>query len=166
MAWVDPRFLSGSRGVVRDKTPDAIPPSSAVDGFHPSMTRFKRYFFLGLAAATVFGAASGCGRGQTVEARGPAAREPETKSVGPSHGGESLQETLAAAGKSIQAGAFEEGAAQIARLPLSGRQFTPEEGVAYRRALSDAYSRALEAASKGDPKAKAAVQILRAAHPR
>ena len=40
--------------------------------------------------------------------------------------------------------------------------FTPQEAAEYRRKLNEAYSAALEAAEKGDPRAKAAIEMIRA----
>ena len=46
---------------------------------------------------------------------------------------------------------------------IEGVKFSDKDAAAYRDALQETYSRALEAAGTGDPKAKAALDMIRAA---
>jgi hypothetical protein len=66
----------------------------------------------------------------------------------------------------LKAGNVDEAAAQLARLQLQGASFNAQQARDYRQALSEAYDRAIEAAQHGDPRAQAALQLLRAAGPR
>jgi hypothetical protein len=73
---------------------------------------------------------------------------------------------VAEAEKLVTGGSYDEAAARLLKMRISGTQFTQKDAAAYRDALQEAYSRALEAASKGDPRGKAAVEMIRAARPR
>jgi hypothetical protein len=73
---------------------------------------------------------------------------------------------LAPVNDSLKSGAFDDAAAQLLALQNSGQNFTPKEAADYRQAMNDAYTRALEAAEKGDQRAIAALQMLRASKPR
>jgi uncharacterized membrane protein len=66
----------------------------------------------------------------------------------------------------MKAGQVDEAAAALAQLRMSGATFNHQQAKDYRQALSEAYDRAIEAAQRGDPKAQAALQMLRAAAPR
>src|SRR5688572_24505176 len=70
---------------------------------------------------------------------------------------------LAGADQALKDGSFDDAAAQLLQLRNSGHQFSDREATAYRRALNEAYTRALEAAEKGDPRAEAAIKMIRAA---
>jgi hypothetical protein len=70
---------------------------------------------------------------------------------------------LAAVNDSLKAGSFDDAAARLLELQASGRNFTPSEAKEYRRALNEAYTKALEAAEKGDARAEAAIKMIRAA---
>jgi len=74
-----------------------------------------------------------------------------------------VRQAVAEAEKSLRGGSYDEAAAQLLKLRISGVRFSEKEAVAYRNALQDAYSRALEAAGKGDPRGKAALEMIRAA---
>lgn len=80
-----------------------------------------------------------------------------------SAGSPELKASFANVQTSLKGGSFDDAAAQLLKMRASGHEFSQKDGAAYREALSEAYSRALEAASKGDPRAKAAVQMIRAA---
>ena len=73
-----------------------------------------------------------------------------------------LDQNLTQARDSIKAGSYDEAAAELLRMRMSGAEFSARDAAQYRQTLSEAYSRALEAAAKGDPKAQAAVKMLRA----
>ncbi|MDB6040569.1 MAG: hypothetical protein JWM99_4410 [Verrucomicrobiales bacterium] len=73
---------------------------------------------------------------------------------------------LKAAANLVQAGALDEAAARLIKIRASASSFTPHEAAQFRETMATAYSRALEAAQKGDPKAQAAVQLLRVAGPK
>jgi hypothetical protein len=75
-------------------------------------------------------------------------------------------EVITAARTLLKAGSVEEAAAHLASLQIQGASFSAQQAKDYRQALSEAYDRAIEAAQRGDPKAQAALQLLRAAGPR
>ena len=113
-------------------------------------------------AVVAFG--SGCRSKEKAPDTVPApANASATEENQPAHPDAALRPMLSSTETLLKSGAYDEAAAQLVQMRTSGRQFTPQEAVAYRRSLSDAYTRALEAAEKGDPKAKAALQMLRAA---
>jgi hypothetical protein len=64
---------------------------------------------------------------------------------------------------SLKAGALDDAAARLFNMRASGREFSQSEAVEFRKALDEVYTRALEAAEKGDPRAEAALEIIRAA---
>jgi hypothetical protein len=74
--------------------------------------------------------------------------------------------TIAEAEKLLRGGSYDEAAARLLKMRISGTQFSAKDAAAYRDALQVAYSRALEAAAKGDPKGRAALEMIRAARPR
>lgn len=76
-----------------------------------------------------------------------------------------IQQTLTTVESSITGGSYDEAAASLLKMRANQTKFSQPDAAAYRRALEDAYSRALEAASKGDARARAAVQMIRAAGP-
>jgi len=73
---------------------------------------------------------------------------------------------IEAARTSLKAGNVDEAAARLAQLQLQGTRFNAQQAKDYRQALSEAYDRAIEGAQRGDPRAQAALQLLRAAGPR
>ena len=75
-------------------------------------------------------------------------------------------EAITSARNLLKAGNVEEAAAQLARLQLQGASFNAQQAKDYREALSEAYDSAIEGVQRGDPKAQAALQLLRAAGPR
>jgi hypothetical protein len=77
-----------------------------------------------------------------------------------------IRQTVAEAEKLAVVGSYDEAAARLLKLRMSGAQFSEKDAAAYRDALQAAYSRALEAAGKGDPRGKAAVEMIRAARAR
>lgn len=70
--------------------------------------------------------------------------------------------TFTAVDQSLKTGAFDDAAARLFEMRASGKQFSNEEAAEYRRKLNEAYTAALEAAEKGDPRAKAAIDLIRA----
>ena len=72
---------------------------------------------------------------------------------------------ISEADKLVKKGAIDEAAANLVKLQGKASQFTSAEGDAYRQTLSDTYSRALEAAQKGDPRGQAALDLIRATKP-
>jgi len=64
--------------------------------------------------------------------------------------------------QSLKAGSFDDAAARLLEMRTVRSDFTPQEAAEYRRKLNEAYSAALEAAEKGDPRAKAAIEMIRA----
>ncbi len=73
---------------------------------------------------------------------------------------------ISAARNSLKAGQVDEAAARLAQLQMQSATFNAQQAKDYRQTLSEAYDRAIEAAQRGDPKAQAALQLLRAASPR
>lgn len=74
----------------------------------------------------------------------------------------SLAPTLQVVDQEIKAGKFDDAAAKLMGLRAAGYQFNNREGAEFRRAMNDAYSQAVEAAAKGDPRGKVAMEMLRA----
>ncbi len=70
--------------------------------------------------------------------------------------------TFSQVDQSLKAGSFDDAAARLLEMRTVKQDFTPEEAAEYRRKLNEAYSAALEAADKGDPRAKAAIEMIRA----
>lgn len=64
--------------------------------------------------------------------------------------------------KALQAGEYDTAAAQLLGMRASGKQFSEAEAAQYRQLLNDAYIQALEPAQKGDARAKAAIEMIRA----
>ena len=64
--------------------------------------------------------------------------------------------------KALQAGEYDTAAAQLLGMRASGKQFSEVEAAQYRQLLNDAYIQALEPAQKGDARAKAAIEMIRA----
>ena len=77
-----------------------------------------------------------------------------------------IRQGVAEAEKSLRSGSYDEAAARLLKMRISGVQFSEKDAAAYRNTLQEAYSRALEAADKGDPRGKAAVEMIRAARAR
>lgn len=77
-----------------------------------------------------------------------------------------LQASLARVQDSLKEGSYDVAAANLLKLRRDGTHFSQQDAELYRQTLADAYTRALEAAGKGDPKGKAALQMIRAAGPR
>lgn len=72
-------------------------------------------------------------------------------------------EGIAAASQSLEAGKFDEAAARLLEVRTSGKELSAKEAADYREALEAAYSQALEASQKGDPRAQATLQMIKAA---
>ena len=66
----------------------------------------------------------------------------------------------------VKSGAIDEGAARLVQIQAARPEFSPREASRYRQVMADAYSRALDGAQKGDPRAQAALQLLRVARPK
>ena len=77
-----------------------------------------------------------------------------------------VRQAIVEAETSLHGGSYDEAAARLLKMRISGAQFSQKDAAAYRDALQEAYSRALDAASKGDPRGKAAVEMIRATRPR
>jgi hypothetical protein len=78
--------------------------------------------------------------------------------------GKAASPALGAVNASLKTGAYDDAAARLLELQASGHNFSPREAAEYRRALNEAYTRALEAADKGDARAEAAIKMIRAAN--
>jgi hypothetical protein len=112
----------------------------------------------GIAAWAVALFFLGCNKSvdEAPTAAAPVVKAAETKGPAPA---------LAGVNESLKNGKFDDAAAILLELQASGRNFTPKEAADYRKAMNDAYTRALEAADKGDKRAEAAIQMIRAASP-
>jgi hypothetical protein len=73
---------------------------------------------------------------------------------------------IKAAADLVQSGALDDAAARLVQIRSSASSFTPRQASQYRQTMAEAYSRALEGAQKGDPRAQAALQLLRVAGPK
>lgn len=105
---------------------------------------------------------AGCGAQpeSTTTSAPAAAHEPAAADNSPT------SSSIAAARADLKAGKVDDAAAKLAGLQMQQATFTTEQAKDYRQALSDAFDKAMDAAQKGDPKAEAAIQLLRAAGPR
>ena len=133
-----------------------------VKSFQPLM---KQVLLGVLGAALAFVAAVGCSskkESPAPTAAQPAATPDATAAPAPS----STTEVISAARNSIKAGNVDEAAARLAQLQAQGASFNANQAKDYRQALREAYDRAYEGAQRGDPRAQAALQLLRAAGPR
>ena len=77
-----------------------------------------------------------------------------------------LRQSVVEAKKLAAAGSCDVAAARLLKMRIDGTKFSDKDAAAYRDALQEAYSRALEAAANGDPKGKAALDMIRAARGR
>jgi len=77
-----------------------------------------------------------------------------------------LRQKVAEARKLAASGSCDEAAARLLKMRIDSTKFSNKDAAAYREALQDTYSRALEAAGKGDPKGQAALEMIRAARGR
>lgn len=118
------------------------------------MARFEFGIAACAAALFLFGCSKSADEAPAVAAR--AVKTAEMKGPAPA---------LAGVNESLKTGAYDDAAARLLELQASGRNFTPKEAADYRKAMNEAYTRALEAAEKGDKKAEAAIQMIRAASP-
>jgi len=123
-----------------------------------------------LGAAFVLSAWAGCSSKKEPAAAAPAdavqavpalAQEPASSAAT-----NSPTEAITTARNLLKAGNVDEAAARLAQLQLQGASFNAQQAKDYRQALSEAYDRAIEGVQRGDPKAQAALQLLRAAGPR
>jgi outer membrane PBP1 activator LpoA protein len=96
----------------------------------------------------------------------PAADQAITQDAAQTAAASAPTEAISAARDSLKAGNVDEAAAKLAQLQMQGATFNAQQAKDYRQTLSEAYDRAIEAAQRGDPKAQAALQLLRAAAPR
>jgi hypothetical protein len=112
----------------------------------------------GIGACAVALIFFGCSRSadEVRESGAPAVSRTDSKGPAPA---------LAGVHESLKSGAFDDAAARLVELQASGRNFTPREAADYRKAMNEAYTRALEAAEKGDKRAEAAIQMIRGASP-
>lgn len=75
------------------------------------------------------------------------------------------QTQLTAAQDAVKKGEVDKAAAQLIQIQVSTPNFSPQDAAKYREVMGDAYSQALEAAAKGDPRGIEAVRMIRAASP-
>jgi hypothetical protein len=100
---------------------------------------------------------AGCGEKQeSLSEVAPATNQATQSGAAPAAG------TLSEVDQSLKAGAFDDAAARLLELRTVRTDFTPQEAAEYRRKMNEAYSAALEAAERGDPRAKAAIEMIRA----
>lgn len=77
-----------------------------------------------------------------------------------------VSDLIGSAQKRLKAGAFDEAAAELLRVQAASSRISPEESASYRDTMGQAMTAAMEAAQKGDTRALAALQMLRAARGR
>jgi hypothetical protein len=87
---------------------------------------------------------------------------PSTTANASNESANSVEPVFSAVNMEIQTGKFDDAAAKLMALRVSGHQFNDKEASAYRDAMNAAYSAAVAAAAKGDPRGKAAMEMLRA----
>jgi hypothetical protein len=116
-----------------------------------------RFTLLWVALALGLTLALGCAKSKQEPSGAPSSRP--GKSAGPS------LPALAEVHESVQKGAYDDAAKRLLELRATGHEFSPREAADYRSALDEAYTRALEAAEKGDTRAQEAIAIIRAGHP-
>lgn len=128
----------------------------------------KNFLAAGLAGSLAISALTGCHSKKEEPAPAPPTAATTTIDPDPSQaaGSQNTGQTLSAARNSLKAGNVDEAAARLAQLQLQRATFNAQQAKDYRQVLSEAYDRAIEAAQRGDPKAQAALQLLRAAAPR
>lgn len=66
----------------------------------------------------------------------------------------------------LQAGKVDDAAARLAQLQTQAAEFDAAQARDFRQAYSEAYTRAIEAIERGDPRGEAALRLLRVAGPR
>ena len=115
-----------------------------------------------LAAVAMIILAAGCGEKKESATAAPVSPSGEVVAAD----GSPTSASIAAARNDLKAGRVDDAAAKLAGLQMQQTTFTTEQAKDYRQALSDAFDKAMDAAQKGDPKAEAAIQLLRAAGPR
>jgi len=120
------------------------------------MWKLRSWIFI--AALAFASSLVGCGKKEaaadsTPPATGTATVQPAATEV---------KQELSSVQQALKSGSYDNAAAELLRMRAAGRNFSQQDAAAYREALSEAYSRALEAAAKGDAKAAAAVQMIRA----
>jgi len=125
----------------------------------PRSNQLKR-----LLAAFAFGCAilglSGCSKQSETDASAV------QTSSGKSKENTAATTQITTAEKMLKAGEMDKAAAQLMQVQALTPNFSPKEAANYRQTMQDVYTAALEAAQKGDPKAQAALQMLRASAPR
>jgi hypothetical protein len=123
-----------------------------------------------LGAAFVLSAWAGCSSKKEPAAAAPVDAEQAVPALAQepaaSAATNSPTEAITTARNLLKAGNVDEAAARLAQLQLQGASFNAQQAKDYRQALSEAYDRAIEGVQRGDPKAQAALQLLRAAGPR
>jgi hypothetical protein len=87
-----------------------------------------------------------------------------TQTSGPEVGASpEIRQALETVEGSLKSGSIDDAAAQLVKVRASGKTFSQQDAAAYRQAISEAYSRALEAAQKGIHEVK---QLCRCSAPR
>jgi hypothetical protein len=125
-----------------------------------------------LAAGIVFPGLSGCNSKTNSPAASadaktpPAADQAGAQDSIAASAAPTTTDVISSARSSLKAGNVDDAAAKLAQLQLQRASFNAQQAKDYRQALSEAYDRAMEAAQRGDPKAQAAIQLLRSAAPR
>ena len=96
------------------------------------------------------------------QATGASTIETPPSIASPAPAANSTSPTFDAIDRALAGGAYDSAAAQLLEMRARGKEFSDQEAARYRKALNDAYLQALEAAQKGDPRAKAAIELIRA----
>ena len=98
-----------------------------------------------------------CAREQQEAAAAPETAKPAADAPPPA-----APASFAEVDQALKSGSFDDAAARLLEMRVSGRDFNPKDAAEYRQKLNEAYSAALEAADKGDARAKAALEMIRA----
>jgi hypothetical protein len=129
--------------------------------FNPA-ARQMRNFALQQAAIGFLIFFAGCSKRAEEPLPGPTTGT--SSSAGKQGTGASTQ--ISAAEKLLKSGEMDKAAAQLMQAQVMAPAFSPKEALQYRQTMQEIYEASLEAARRGDPKAQAALQLLRATAPR
>lgn len=111
-------------------------------------------------AAALFLGACGSPEEGSESAATPEAPSPELTSARTTP---APNDSFAGINQLLEAGQFDDAAARLLEMRVSGKEFGEKEAAEYRDALEAAYAKALEAAQNGDPRGQATLQMIRAA---
>lgn len=138
-------------------------------GSHFKLATMKSVKLIWIDVVRVFsllalvGLVVGCGKSEeedptsAMQATDPSERTRSAALDGPAAALQSLRDTEAA----LKAKDFEKAAASLLQMQLSNKPLTAEESMAQSGKMRDLQSQLAEAAARGDPRAQAAIRLLR-----